>query len=146
MLGWKHYLKHQQTEMVISGEGKFVAKRFHVVIITFTLLEEGSLSKSAHGNCCLAILKLPEKYDSLSSALVDLTAEIERLKNITVNNPIFDIEYFLGGDYKFLAMAVDINSAISEHSCVWCKSPKCEKTELDKWSMFDTDHPARTLK
>ena len=55
------------------------------------------------GNYVLAILKTKENYDSIRISLEDLRKEMEDLKEITVNEKKNNIEYFLGGDWKFLA-------------------------------------------
>jgi hypothetical protein len=71
---------------------------------------------------------------------------MESLKSITINDITFDIEYYLGGDWKFLAMATGIDSATSTFACIWCKCPKDQRANTTrKWSITDTDHGARTI-
>ena len=45
----------------VTGDGTNIEKHLHVVNFGFTLLVEGDLA----GNHCVAIIKEPEKYDSL---------------------------------------------------------------------------------
>ena len=44
--------------------------------------------------------------------LVDLTDEISNLTDITVNDENYAIQYFLGGDWKFLALVCGIGRAM----------------------------------
>ena len=52
----------------------------------------------------LAIIKTTETYDNIRESLADLRVEMSNLKEIGVNNCTYQIEYFLGGDWKFLAL------------------------------------------
>jgi len=38
-----------------------------------------------------------------------------------------NIEFYLGGDLKFLAIVCGIEAANTEYACVWCRCPR------DKW-------------
>ena len=102
----------------MSGDGTQIGKRLYVVNFGFTLLEEGELAYTASGNHCVAIIKEPEKYESLLLSLEDIKNEIESLSTIEVNNICFDIEYFLGGDWKFLATITGIDSASANYACI----------------------------
>ena len=54
--------------------------------------------------------------------------------------------YFLGGDWKFLAMITGIDSATATHACIWCKCPAIERHDTSqKWSISDTSFGARTI-
>ncbi len=66
----------------------------------FTILEEDEACSTA-GNHCLAIFKEPESYGSLKKCLSDLITEVDTLSSIEVSVSTFDIEYCLGGDWKF---------------------------------------------
>ena len=121
-----------------------IGKRLHVVNFGFTLLEEGDLAYSALGNHCIAIIKEPEKYESLALSLQDIKNEIESLSTIEVNNISFDIEYYLGGDWKFLATITGIDSASANYACIWCKCPTLEQHNSQiKWSMSQAEFGAR---
>ena len=50
----------------------------------------------------MAILKVPENYDSLKDGLSDIVKEASDLKSIDIKARVHQIEYFLGGDLKFL--------------------------------------------
>ena len=121
-------LREKQTINVkLSGDGTNIGKRLHVVDFTFTLLEEGPLAYSYEGNHTLAMFKEEEKYEPSWDALGDIRKEVGQLQTITVDGKTYDITYYLGGDWKFLAMVTGIDSASSEYACIWCKCPSWER-------------------
>ena len=63
------------------------------------------------GNYVLAIIKTTESYDNLKSSLADLNNKMLHLKEICVGNYKYNIEYFLGGDWKFLACVCGLGAA-----------------------------------
>ena len=75
--------------------------------MTFTVLDEGVLAYSSDGNHPLALLKEPE--ESLQRGLEDLRNEVERLTEIVVDGETYQIDYYLGGDWKFLACITGID-------------------------------------
>ena len=130
----------------LSGDGTNIGKRLHVVNFTFTLLEEGTHAYSYEGNHILVIFKESEKYEQLRMALDDIRMEVEQLDNITVDGISYKVNYFLGGDWKFLALVTGIDSACCRHSCIWCKCPTQERHLTDKqWSLSDVSLGARTI-
>ena len=79
----------------------------------FTLLDEGDKAYSPAGNHCLVIFKEPESYQSLKNCLKDIISEVNALSTLMVNGVTFEIMYYLGGDWKFLAIATGIDSVSS---------------------------------
>ena len=137
----------KQIRVKLSGDGTWVGKRLHVVNFTFTIPDEGPMAYSSDGNHVLAILKVPESYESLANALEDIRREVCELKKIEVDANTYEIIYFLGGDWKFLALATGIDSASSKYSCIWCKCPMTERGDLEKkWSISDPAFGARSIK
>ena len=114
---------NERLRVKISGDGTNIGKRLHVVNVTFTLLDEGAAAYSFDGNHPIAIFKEPEDYESLEKCLSDILTEMSELSAIEVNGECYEVEYFLGGDMKFLAIATGIDSASSTYSCVWCNCP-----------------------
>jgi len=136
----------QKVRVKLSGDGTWVGKRLHLVNFTFTLLEEGSAAHSHEGNHALAIFKTDEDYAGLNNALEDLVSEVERLKRIEVDGTFYSIEYYLGGDWKFLATVTGIDSASCMYACIWCKCSANDRWDMDKqWSISDPSHGARTI-
>ena len=50
-------------------------------------------------------------YDDLQNGLSDLAQEIESLSDIQYNHEMIEIEYYLTGDWKFLALVTGIQAA-----------------------------------
>ena len=61
---------------------------------------------------------MAENYDSLAAALEDVCNEGKQL-SITINVKSYEIETYLGGDLKFLAMDCGIDATNCEHACVF---------------------------
>ena len=104
------------------------------------------MAYSAAGNHCLAIWKDTESYETLKLALRDIITEVESLTTITASGITFDIDYCLGGDWKFLAMCTGVDSATSTYACIWCHCPAAERhLSRAEWSLTDEEHGARTI-
>ena len=73
-----------------------IAKRIHVVNFAFTLLNEGSAAMSVFGNHPLAIIEVPENYDSMVQVLSDIVNESRTLQSVEINGIAHPIEYFMG--------------------------------------------------
>ena len=131
----------------LTGDGTQIARGLSVVNIGFTVLEEGqNRACSAFGNHSLAILKVSEKYEELVAGLEDICTEAKDLEVITVREKVYKIQFFLGGDLKFLAVVCGIEAANSEHACIWCKCPKRQRWDMTRnWSISDQSKGARTI-
>lgn len=64
------------------------------ISLTSLLLNEEKVACTAQGNHTLAILLVPEKYESLRVALRDIAKEASELHSITLNGVSHAIEYF----------------------------------------------------
>ena len=61
------------------------------------------IAMSEKGNYVLATIRSGENYETLAESLSDPRKEMQELTNITIDNMNFQLEYFHGGDWKFLA-------------------------------------------
>ena len=130
----------------LTGDGTRLGKHLHVVNFAFTILEEGTKAYSPSGNHCIAILKEGEDYDSLRRGLQDIVCQVQDLTTITIRDQTLNIVYYLGGDWKFLALVTGVGAATSTYACIWCKCPTLERYDCSqKWSISDTAKGARTL-
>lgn len=105
------FKKNNKIRVKLSGDGTNIGKRLHVINVTFTILDESTKAASADGNHLVAVIKEPENYDKLSKALADIRKDVESLKHVSVGTEQFEIEWFLGGDWKFLACICGIGAA-----------------------------------
>ena len=113
--------------MKLTGDGTNIGKRLHVVSFAFTIIEEGERAYGGIGNHCIGIFKEPENYESMQLCLQDIISDVERIETINVGDHEFHITFFLGGDWKFLAMITGVYSASCNHACIWCKCPTLER-------------------
>ncbi|CAB4030476.1 Hypothetical predicted protein [Paramuricea clavata] len=96
---------------------------------------------SEKGNYLLAVIKTKEIYDTLAESLSNIIEEMEQTKSINVDGTTYDLEYFLGGDWKFLACVCGIGGANANYACIWCTCPKIERHNMEKsWSILDPGH------
>ena len=123
----------------LTGDGTLIARGLNIIVFAFSVLHKDLNPTSVKGNHPIAILKSAENYQTLSEGLHDIIQEAKDLNTIEIDGKCFNIELFLGGDYKFLAMVCGIDAATSTYSCIWCKCPNTER-----WNT-DTTWPARTI-
>ena len=136
--------KDTTIKVKISGDGTNIGKRLKLENVTYTILNEKDAAMNEKGNYVLAIIKTTENYDNLKESLADLNDEMSNLKDITVNNHKYSIEYFLGGDWKFLACVCGLGAANQNFACIWCKCPRHERFDISKkWSLTDRSLGAR---
>ena len=84
----------EKLQVKLSGDGTKICRKHNLINFTFTLLNEGSVAMSPSGNHTIAIINGSEKYEHLQIALADIIAEVRELKNLTVQQHNFEIEYF----------------------------------------------------
>ena len=141
------YNKSQCIKVKITGDGTSVSRSMHLVVIAFTLVEDEPNPNAPRGNHTIALINTTEEYNNLVEALDDITTEINNLKSLTVNNVLYDLEFYFAADMKFEAICIGIESASSTYSCIWCKCPAMERHDITKtWSATNPDEGARTIK
>ena len=139
----------QIIKVKMTGDGTWIGKRLHIVTFGFTVLDEGSVVKSAAGNHSVCLLKESENYESLVLGLRDIREEMTDISSqgITVSGIKFDVHFYLGSDWKFIASVCGLDAANATFSCIWCKCAKTERHSLDSvWSIIDEEKGARTTK
>ena len=114
------FVLSKKVRIKLTGDGTNIGKHLHVVNFAFIILDEGNKAHSASGNHCIAIFKEPESYSAMKLCLQDIVADVNALSMIIVREQAFETEYYLGGDWKFLAMKAGIDSASSTSACIWC--------------------------
>ena len=135
----------EKIRIKITGDGTQIARGLNIVNIAFTIIEERHKACSVLGNYTVAILRIAEDYEQLASGLQDICEEAEDLQIVTIQDKIYRINFFLGGDWKYLATVCGIESASAEYSCIWCKCSKSQRADLElEWSITDPSKGART--
>ena len=137
---------HRKVRIKLTGDGTQIARGLNVLVFAFTVLERDLNLTSVQGSHPVAIIKTKETFESLSTSLWNIIDEASALDKININGVTFEIELFLGGDWKFLAVIYGLDFATSRYSCIWCKCPKEERWDMSKeWSISNTDNGARTI-
>ena len=116
-----------------------------MVTFGFTVIDEGLAAKSFSGNHTVCIV---EDYDSLSVCLKDVIGEISDVhkRGLDVGSNAYTVHFYLGADWKFLAMACGNDAANSTHACVWCTCSKEDRHKHDKeWSICNQSKGACTV-
>ncbi len=92
----------------------------------------------------LAMVRAPEKCEYLKrifDPILDARCDI-----MTIGEHMFDLQYYLGADMKFINEVKGIGACNSTYSCAWCKCPSSERHDsTKKWSMVDPVKGARTI-
>ena len=132
----------------LTGDGTYIGSRQHIITFGFTIIDEGSICKSASGNHSVCIARVAEDYANLSVILADITKEVDDINQhgLEVNDIKYTVHFYLGADWKFLAMACGIDAANSKYACIWCTCSKDDRHKVDKeWSITDVEKGARTI-
>ncbi|KAK3735181.1 hypothetical protein QZH41_000466 [Actinostola sp. cb2023] len=72
-------------------------------------------------------------YESMEEASILRERYVNSLieqGSLEIDNLKVNLEFFLGGDYKFLLIAMGMKAANSSHSCIWCKVSSAQRCEL----------------
>ena len=128
--GDKSFEKNKLLRVKLSGDGTYLGS-LHVVTFGFSLIDEGCVANSATGYHVLCILKETESYESISIGLRDVIEEVSMISHdgITVQECHYAVKFYLGADWKFLAMVCGIDSANSKYACIWCTCLKIVMTQ-----------------
>jgi len=104
---------------------------------------------SSKGNTVVGVVNGEENYWTISTSFSTLFESINNLISggkIEVKGKEYDLEVFLGGDYKFLLMVMGLNAANASYSCLWCKVHATDRWDTTKEQTFyERDAMKRTL-
>ena len=130
--------KDQVVKVKLTGDGTSVSRSVHLLVIAFMVIQDGVVTNSPSDHYTIALVNSTENYESLSESVEDIVSEMKNLDSLKVGDYTYAIDFFLGADMKFLALAIGIEAANSTYSCVWCKCPSMERYDLRKnWSLTD---------
>ena len=114
---------------------------------TFSIISQGKCAATEKGNYILAIVKTKDDYKGIRESLTDIIQDAATLTSITVEGNILNLEFFLGGDWKFLATVCGIGPANQNFACIWCLCPKSLRHDTSKlWPLNDvSSQGSRTI-
>ena len=131
--------------MKASGDGTRIGKHLQLLNVTFSIINEGNVAMSEEGNYVIAVFKTKDDYVRIRDSLSDFRDEIRNLSSITCGDKIFQIEYFLGGDWKFLATVCSLGPANQFFACIWCLCPRSFRELSKSWSLVTLAQGARSI-
>ncbi|CAB4028869.1 Hypothetical predicted protein [Paramuricea clavata] len=130
---------NETIKVKISGDGANVTRSSNFILMSFAILQSTDDVLAAKGNHTIAVVKGKEDYDVLKHCFRDVFNDINdmlREKNLDLGEDTVNLEFFLGGDYKFILLMMGLSGATSNYACAWCKIHKDER-----WNMsYDLNH------
>lgn len=127
----QHLFSKKKVRVKISGDGTKIGKRIHVLNFVFSIVGENSCA-GEKGSYLVGIVKVPEKYLPLKEALGKIIQEVNNLDEILLGNESYSVEFYLGGDLKFLNLVLGIDGFGATYSCLWCKCPAKQRYDTGK--------------
>ena len=116
----------------------------------FGLLQAPNDIMTAKGNYTIGVVNGKETYTTVQKCFKDILADINQLvdeKEINVDRQTIKLDFFLGGDYKFILLILGLSSATSNHACAWCKIHKDERWDMmHDLNYYCSSELKRTLK
>lgn len=137
---------NKKIRIKLTGDGGNVGN-LKILNFTFQLIDFSG-SQSVYGNYTLGIFEvLKESHEELRISLKEIIESLENFNSITLNNIEHKIEFYLGGDLKFLANMMGLNAASSNYPCIWCTCAvdKFHEYRINDWSIHDKSCGARTF-
>ena len=129
----------------VSGDGTRIGKSLQLLKVTYTIINEGNVVMSEKRNYVITVIKTKEDYIGIRGSLSDLRNEMRNLSSITCGDKTFQIEYFLGGDWKFLATVCGLGLANQDFACIWCLCPRSLRYDVSKsWSLTNLAQGAKS--
>ena len=131
-------LSDSVVQVKLSGDGARMTRSTNFMMFSFALLQQGNVM-SSKSNRTVAIINGKEDYQTLKTALPDFFDEVNSLietGSLLVDGNEVKLEFFLGGDYKFLLMIMGLNSATADYACLWCEIRKQFRWDTSKDLLF----------
>lgn len=100
------------------------------ILLSFALLQAGNDVMSSKGNHTNAVAKGKEDYQTMQTSSANLFQDINSVINkekIVIDGITIDLEFFLGGDYKFILLMMGLKGATSHYASVWRKVHKDDR-------------------
>ena len=140
----------EKIKIKLSGDGTDVANnKLLNICVSFPDFKG---CNTAHGNYTLGIFEIEkENYDSLKIALKEILVNLKTFKQVVVNGKSFEIDWYLGGDMKFvcIVLGLDGNFTHGKSPCPWCtctrdnflnyETLECSLTDKNKFARILED-------
>ncbi|CAB3981176.1 Hypothetical predicted protein, partial [Paramuricea clavata] len=147
-LAKKPELKGQTIKVKISGDGARMTRSTNFMMFSLALLQDDNVM-SSKSNRTIAIINGKEDYETIAASLPTFFQEVNGLiesGTMLIDDTEVNLEFFLGGDLKFLVMIMGINSATANYSCLWCNIHKNNRWDTSKcFNFYHQNKQKRTL-
>ena len=141
--------KTDSIQIKISGDGAKMTNNSNFILLSFAILQTGENVMSAKGNRTIGIVNGKEDYSTMKESFGDIISEVNKLVaagKINVEGKNINVEFFLGGDYKFILMMLGLKGATSNYACAWCKLHKDERWKMDQhYTTYNKPEFSRSL-
>ena len=71
-------------------------------------------------------------YENIRGSLFGLREEMKNVGEISVNGAKYKKDYFIGGDWKFLAIVCGMDSANHNYACIWYNCPQLQRQDTSR--------------
>lgn len=118
----------------------------YYILLSCPLLQEKDEVMAAKVDQISAVVNGSEKYETLQVSLKDVFREDNSFTELgftTVDKQNVDLEFLLGGDYKFLLTVMGLRGATSLNACLWCIIHNDKRWETDKLVRYLLEHSKR---
>lgn len=138
----------KKIKIKFSGDGAKVSRISNFVIFSISNLKE-DVNLSVHQLNTVAVVQCDENYDNLRDTckpLFDQLTEFCNTKSITVDGQIYSLDFFVGGDMKFLQILLGLGGSTGDYACPWCKVHKNDRHDLSKeWDFYHSSNLFRSI-
>lgn len=144
LLSQKPELKQETIKIKLSGDGAWMSRTTNFMIMSFTLLQLKEDVMSPKHNKTVAIINGPEYYETLQASLNNVFKEVNGLIHkgkLSIDGQEVKLDFYLGGDLKFLLLILGLNSASSDYACLWCTVHKNNRWDMSKPMSFYNEKP-----
>ena len=117
-LGIQMSLKESLTGQISRMQKGSALKNLQLLNMPYTIINEGAVAALLRGSHIIAIVKAKDDYANIRDSLIGLREEMKNLSEISVNGANYKIEYFISGDWKFLATVCGIGPANYNYACI----------------------------
>ncbi len=128
----KLMIQNNTINIRLSGDGTEAGRNFSLLNFNFGFIDPVKTGQninlnpnSVTGNFCLGSYNIEgESYATIKNSLSDLLEKLSSIHQLEVDGVSYNIEYWLGGDLKFISIILGVQAANGEYPCPWCTCSK----------------------
>ena len=112
--------------MKIEGDGAPVSRQTNFCLLSAAVLDDQDNIFSAVGREILACVAGHEGYQLWKTCAADNPDIIKAVNAlvrdpyVTIDGETYEVELYLGGDYKMLLCVMGMNAACAHYACLFC--------------------------